>query len=495
MRRPGFSRTGLLAALLALGACDAVDSGTTTVRATEPHPPNLRYQLGDVAAIRDTTSAVQLSGAFRAAAATALPAVVAIRVTTTAFDRRTPPSMQDGGEDGPRRAIGSGSGFILDGDGHILTNHHVIRNAEQITVVLPDGRDYEAEIVGSDPNTDIGVIRIEPRPGETLPVSSLGDSDHLRVGDWVLALGNPLGLEFTVTAGIVSARDRTLGILNNEDNTQLEAFIQTDAAINPGNSGGPMVDLAGRVVGINSAIESQTGFFSGAGFAIPINLATKVARDLMESGVVHRPRLGVSIQDVNAADAELYRLPAISGAEISSVSPGDPADRAGVRMGDVVVAVDDEPVRSVSDLQTRIARLQPGHRVRLGIIRYGESLEATVELGEFAPARSRTAVEQAAPSRGGLLGFTVAPVSRAMAVRAGFREGAVQIFEVDPFGPASGHLPAGWLPLRINDRDIRSVRDVETIASSLRRGDIVSVVAVNPMDDPPSPTIYNYRVR
>ncbi len=481
-------KRGLLLVLL-VAACDALPGTTTSVRqAEEPHPPNLRYQLGDVPPVSDTASAAELSGAFRSAAATALPAVVSIRVTTVA-------SAPFQATDLPQRALGSGSGFIIDEQGHVVTNHHVIQGAEQILVVLPDGRDFEAELIGADRDTDVAVIRIAPRNGEPLPVSALGDSDRLRVGDWVLALGNPLSLEFTVTAGIVSARNRNLGILGNNENTQLEAFIQTDAAINPGNSGGPLVDLAGRVIGVNAAIESATGFFTGAGFAIPINLAAKVARDLIEYGVVHRPRLGVSIQDVNAADAEMYSLPAVSGAEISSVSPGDPADRAGLRMGDVVVSVEGEPIRNVSDLQTRIAQLQPGERVRLGIVRYGESLEATVELGRFEPAPRVATRESERPVVGGLLGFTVSPVSRAVALRAGLRGGAVQIFDVDPFGPAQGMVPSGWVVVSINGRDVHTVDDVQAIARTVERGDVVSVVAADPRQEQPAPTIYNYRVR
>src|SRR5690606_31873336 len=236
--------------------------------------------------------------------------------------------------------------------------------AERIIVRLADGREFDASVVGADPNTDVAVIRINARQGESFPVSQFGDSDALRVGDWVLALGNPLGLDFTVTAGIVSAKNRSINILQNEMNTQLEAFIQTDAAINRGNSGGPMVDLLGRVVGINTAIESGTGFFAGAGLAIPINLARTVGGDLLESGAVHRPRLGIQFTAVDAADAEVYGLPSVAGAEISTPpADGTPAAEAGIRMGDVIVSIEGEPIRTVAELQARVARMRPGETI------------------------------------------------------------------------------------------------------------------------------------
>jgi serine protease Do len=313
----------------------------------------------------------------------------------------------------------------------------------------------------------------------------------------VLALGNPLDLEFTVTAGIVSAKGRALNILRNDDNTQLEAFIQTDAAINPGNSGGPLVDLLGRVVGINSAIQSETGFFAGAGFAIPINLARKVANDLIRDGVVHRPRLGVVIQDVTAADAEVYGLPRITGAEIASVTPGQPAARAGLQMGDVVVAVNGDPIASVTELQARIARFQPDETVQLSIVRYGKAVEMEVALGEFAAAQS-SSVRQAPRANGSaLLGFRVQPAPRANAEAVGRdpRE-TVAVDSVDPFGPArEAGIINDLVLLKINGQDVQSVTDFERIGRELRAGQVVSVVIIAPLQTGAAPTIYNYRVR
>src|SRR5690606_6824878 len=260
---------------------------------------------------------------------------------------------------------GSGSGFIFDSRGYVMTNRHVVADADEVIVTLSDGREYRATVVGTDPMTDVAVIRIDPNGGKPLPVATLGSSEDLQVGDWVLALGNPLGLDFTVTAGIVSAKGRNVGILRREANlSAVEAFIQTDAAINPGNSGGPLADLTGRVVGVNTAIASATGFYAGYGFAIPIEVARKVANDLIEHGVVRRPRLGVLVEEINATDAEVYGLDEVAGAEVKQVQEGTPAAKAGLKVGDVIVGLDGVPIRTATQLISSLAQREPGEKVR-----------------------------------------------------------------------------------------------------------------------------------
>jgi serine protease Do len=490
----------LVAAITALmTACQEVGDSVNAALARSSQPEatadRLQQQLGELPSVLDTTSAARLSGAFRAAAAHALPAVV--HITTIAMtDASTPllPSLHP--DITPQRTQGSGSGFIIDESGHILTNHHVVANALQVNVMLLDGREFTAEVIGADPNTDIAVIRVDAGD-ETLPLSTLGDSDQLRVGDWVLALGNPMGLTFTATAGIVSAKGRQLGIIERSaGQTALEAFIQTDAAINPGNSGGPLVDLNGRVVGINTAIESMTGYFTGAGFAIPIDLARKFADDIVRYGVVHRPRLGVSIQDVNAADAEVYSLPSISGVEVISVSSGTPADRAGLQLGDVIVTLNGETVNTVSDLQARVARFQPGDRVDVGYIRYGARRQATVQLGEFETAPQRQAREQ--PDRAANpLGFNVTALPAQMAARLGLRgENIPVVASIDPLGPARpAGLGRGHVIRKFNGRDVRNIRELERAASAVRSGDIVSLIVLDATSEAPAPTIINFRVQ
>jgi serine protease Do len=456
----------------------------------------LEQQLGEIPTELDTTAASRLSGAFRAAAARALPAVVQIR-TVAVMDAPManifPGFRQEGA---PQRTQGTGSGFVFDGRGYILTNNHVVRNALSVQVSMLDGTEYNAEVIGTDVSTDLAVIKIDAGPRE-LPVIELGESDRIRVGDWVIALGNPLGLTFTATAGIVSAQGRSIGILAAEGagSTALESFIQTDAAINPGNSGGPLVDLHGRVVGINTAIESQTGYFTGAGFAIPIDLAKKVADDIIEHGAVHRPRLGVVIDNVSSADAEVYGLSSIAGVEVTSVTPGEPADRAGLQLGDVILSINDEPVNSVPELQARVARFQPGDRVRVGFVRYGRSMTATVQLGEFERPEPAARV-QPPPASSNPLGFSVAPLPSNLRTGALRGDDIPVVTSVDRLGPAEGSgLGRGHVIRRFNGREIRSIRDLERAAASVRSGQVVSLIVVNAMDPDALPTIVNYRIR
>jgi serine protease Do len=479
---------------VALVACDQQPRGAdgrVQPRDGGPLLDRVQQQLGEVPGSFDTTSAARLSAAFRAAAAQALPAVV--QITTIAVAEMPAQLLPFHRDIGPQRMQGTGSGFIIDENGHILTNHHVVQNALHVNVVLLDGREYTAQVIGSDPSTDVAVIRIDRGSNERLPVIQLGESDNLRVGDWVLALGNPMGLTFTATAGIVSAVGRSINILPGD--ARLEAFIQTDAAINPGNSGGPLVDLGGRVIGINTAIESPTGYFAGAGFAIPIELARKVAGDLMQYGVVHRPRLGIQIDDVSAADAEVYRLPAITGAEITSVAPGTPAERAGLQLGDVIVTIEDQPIHTAAELQARTARFTPGDRVRVGFIRYGENLVATVELGEFEVAQAAARPRERPARDGNPLGFTVAALPASHATRLNLRgEDVPVVSRIDQLSQAfRGGLREGDVIRQFNGREVRSIRELERAAQNIRTGDVISIIALHALEEQPLPRIVNYR--
>ncbi len=462
----------------------------------------IRESMGNAPAAIDTTTAVRLSAAFRGAAEQVLPSVVHVRVTTqaTVASQRTPQRsfpfpFFDDEDPTPRRGMGSGSGFVFDPRGYILTNNHVVANAERVMVTFVDGREYVARVVGADPNTDVGVIKIEPRNNERFTPVTFGSSDNTHVGDWVIAIGNPLTLQFSVTAGIVSAKGRNLGILDREvaAGTALESFIQTDAAINPGNSGGPLIDLRGRVIGINSAIESPTGYFAGAGFAIPIDLARKVADDIIEYGHVRRPRLGVEVRAVTAADAEAFRLPQVAGAIMASVTPNQPAARAGIEMGDVVVGLNGHPIRTQAQFMEELARLRPGDRAQLDIIRYGERLKKTVVLGEFETAARPTAQRSQRPRAEELLGFSAVQLTPELAqrLRINARSGVI-VQEVDDFSPARPYLVPGTQILRINGRDVNTVADIERVSEGLRPGQVVSMVVRNGSGDP---RIVNYRVR
>jgi serine protease Do len=343
-------------------------------------------------------------------------------------------------------------------------------------------------VTGRDEATDIAVVKIEPGQGAPLPVVALGNSDSLRVGDWVLALGNPLGLDFSVTAGIVSARGRHISGRPGA----LEAFIQTDAAINPGNSGGPLVDLLGQVVGVNTAIAGGTRFV-GYGFAVPIDLARRVASDLLAHGYVRRPRLGISVSDVTAVDAEAYRLPNVSGAEVNTVEEGSPAARAGLRIGDVVVALDGEAVPDGTALTTRLARRQPGDEVRLTVVRDGARRDLSVRLGEFErPAGSRD-TPRPADASGGALGLQLQPLTPELSSRLGISgtNGVVIAGVQSNSSAAAAGVRAGQVLLSINGQPVRSMEDARRLAGGLRTG---SVASLRVRDPEIGETIINYRV-
>ena len=488
-------RRALAIGLLALAACGGERGAAHAQRETTP--PTVREQLGDTATAAQQSQAHALSATFRSAASRALPAVVYIEVEkkTSGLAQQQIPEpfrrffgMPPGGEQEP--IGGAGSGFIFDREGHVITNNHVVADTDQVLVRLVDGREYTAKVVGSDDMTDVAVLKVEPHNGEQLPIAELGNSDGLQVGDWVLALGSPLELQFTVTAGIVSAKGRQL--TGNQSN--LEAFIQTDAAINPGNSGGPLVDLDGKVVGINTAIFGGERFV-GYGFAIPVNIARKSVQDILQFGHVRRPQLGVTVQSVSEADAEVYKLPSIAGAEVVSVNPDSPAAKAGVQLGDVVVAVDGRPVKDATDLTTGLAQHQPGERAELTLYRKGQKQVVTVALGEFERADQ---TGNRPPQRQKLeetLGFRVEPLTAETARELDLdRTAGVVITRVSPLGgAAAAGVQPGMVVVAINGEKVSTVADVERIAATVRTGSVVSLRVVGRQSE--DEMIINYRVR
>ncbi len=471
------ARRAVVASMLLLMGCGRVDANAQERETDRP----VSEQLRDAPTRVDTTTAAALSQTFRAAAARALPSVVTVQVTARprAVQRQLPFPFPFGDrvpqQDAPPQ-IGTGSGFVFTEEGHIVTNNHVVENATHVQIRFPDGRVFDnAEVVGRDPNTDVAVVKIEPRDGEPFTPLEIANSDRVQVGDWVLALGNPLSLGFTVTAGIVSAKGRDLNIIQGD--IALESFIQTDAAINPGNSGGPLVDLYGRVVGINTAIFSPTGTYAGNGFAVPSAIAAKAARDIIEFGYVRRPRIGVVIVPVTEAQAELYGLDHIAGAVVSEIQPDGPAQEAGIRSEDVIVSVDGEAIEDASDLTTRLARRQPGEEVTLGVVRDGRRTEVEVELGEFEVEQPEPTVAAESESAEELLGIRVAPLSpevRQELGLAGDVEGVV-VAQVSPWGPAAAQLERGDLILEFNRQPVAGVRDLRRLADDVERGDVVVV--------------------
>lgn len=279
-----------------------------------------------------------------------------------------------------RRIQGLGSGVIVSSDGYILTNYHVVAGAKEIEIRLADERIFPAEIAGADSLSDVAVIKITGDVPRDLPVAYLGNSDDLRPGDWVAAIGNPFSLTSTVTSGIVSALGRSIG-----GEITYQNFIQTDAAINPGNSGGALVNLNGAVMGINTIIYSRTGGFMGIGFAIPINLATRIMQDLIYEGKVIRGWIGVSIQNITPEVRQALGLETAQGALVADVFEGQPADRAGIRIGDVIISVGEEQIQNQNDLSNAIAAIRPGDKVPITLIREGRQMKVTVEVAERTP--------------------------------------------------------------------------------------------------------------
>lgn len=277
-------------------------------------------------------------------------------------------------------AQSSGSGVIISDDGYIVTNHHVIEEASSIEVILNNNQHYYAKVVGTDPSTDLALLKIK---AHNLPFVKYGDSDNVNIGEWVLAIGNPFDLNSTVTAGIVSAKARNIRILEAKNNLQVESFIQTDAAVNPGNSGGALVNLQGELVGINTAIATATGVYSGYSFAIPVNLVKKIMDDLLEFGQVQRGLLGVQIQNVTAELAEELNLNVVQGVLVGGVNENSSAEEAGIQSGDVIVKINNQDVNNVSELQERVARNRPGQKINVSFLREGELLEVKAVLKNY----------------------------------------------------------------------------------------------------------------
>jgi serine protease Do len=354
---------------------------------------------------------------------------------------------------------GQGSGFIVNPDGVILTNAHVVDGADEVNVKLTDKREFKAKVVGVDRQTDVAVIKIN---AHNLPTVKLGSPADAKVGDWVVAIGSPFGFENSVTAGIISAKRRAL-----PDETYVP-FIQTDVAVNPGNSGGPLFNLQGEVIGINSQIFSRTGGYQGLSFAIPIDVAAKVKDQLVQHGKVTRGRIGVTIQSLNQSLAESFGLSKPSGALVSSVEKGGPADKAGLQPGDVIVKVDGKEVGDSSDLPGLIGDLEPGTTARLEIVRGGK----TRELGLTIASAKETTVASASSPQQGRLGLAVRPLEPDEREQAGVSGGLV-VEEAN--GPAArAGIQPGDVILQVNGTPVKSVEQLrELIAKSSKHAAIL----------------------
>ncbi len=348
----------------------------------------------------------------------------------------------------PQIAQGYGSGVILTEDGYIVTNNHVIENAQKIKVILNDKREFEAKLIGADPSTDIALLKVEAK---NLPFLTYGDSNNLKLGEWVLAVGNPFNLTSTVTAGIVSAMGRNLRI--NEDAYSIESFIQTDAAVNPGNSGGALVNQQGNLVGINTAIASRTGSFTGYSFAVPVSIVQKVIADLKEFGEVQRALLGVQIGDVNAEIAKELDLVKVEGVYIGGVPDNGAAKDAGIKEGDVIIQVDKDQIKTTAELQEKISQYRPGDEVSVVVIRDNEKKQFDVTL------RNKHGDTNIVRDKMQVLGAEFELVTEELKEKLGIRNG-IQIVNLDNGILKTSGMKKGFIITYVNKSPINEVKDL-----------------------------------
>jgi serine protease Do len=483
----------LLALALAFTACRQGDkSRTRSSTATAAFGGAAAADTGSASNAPGSTGSPGKYGAFQSiftdVAKKAVPSVVSIAMEKTVVAPQNPfefffgpggfgdeDGMPGGGGLSPqprrRKESGLGSGFITDAKGYILTNNHVVEGAQKLTVQLSDEREFEAEVVGTDKPSDLAVVRFKGEAPKDLVPLKLGDSDKLQIGEWVVAVGAPFGLYETVTTGIISAKGR-----QNTGITTYGNFLQTDAAINPGNSGGPLVNLDGDVVGINTAIYSQSGGYQGIGFAIPVNLAKNIMESLIKNGKVTRGWLGVSIQPVSREMADALGLKTGKGALIGDVLPGGPAEAAGLKRGDVILKLQGQDIRDANDLMNRIALIPPGTSVELTVFRDGKESVRKARIGKRE--EEKLAREGGAGPEGGGdvagLGMEAADLSDDLRQRLKLgrdvKSGAV-VVAVDPEGSAAqAGLREGDVIQEANRKKVESAKDLQDAVSKAGKG-------------------------
>ncbi len=400
---------------------------------------------------------------FTYAAETSVDAVVYVKVTSTAGSAQSIDPFFDfffgspgGGQQ--RERTGSGSGVIIREDGYIVTNNHVVDNATKIEVTLNTNQTYPATLVGTDPATDVALLKIE---ANGLPVIPFGDSDKLRLGEWVIAIGSPYDLRSTITAGIVSAKGRSM---QNTGEFKIESFIQTDAAVNPGNSGGALVNKAGQLVGINTAIISQTGSYTGYSFAVPSNMVKKIAYDLMDFGSVKRALLGITMQEINDKIAEDLKLSSSIVVYIYEVSKNGAADKAGVKAGDILIAIGTTDITNMASVQETVSRFSPGDKTTLTVLRDGKELKLGVVF-KGTTSENGTVAEDGSVA---FYGSSIKAADKDMLARYGIKNGVV-ITELGPGKLKDAGAVEGFIIQYVNDSPVKTPEDIIEIVKKSKR--------------------------
>ena len=404
---------------------------------------------------------------FTYAAESAVDAVVYVKVTTTQTMQQGPSSIfdyffgypQGGPAPQQREKVGSGSGVIIRKDGYIVTNNHVIDGATKIEVTLNNNQTYPATLVGTDPATDVALLKVE---ADNLPVIPFGDSDKLRLGEWVIAIGSPYDLRSTITAGIVSAKGRSMPNYTGE--FKVESFIQTDAAVNPGNSGGALVDKAGNLVGINTAIYSQTGSYSGYSFAVPVNIVKKIAYDLMDYGSVKRAVLGITMAPIDDKIVEELKLSSRNGVYINEVSKSGAADKAGIKAGDVLIAIDSTKVTTASSVQEMVSTFSPGDKAVVTVIRDGKEKEIEVTFKGSSQENGTLADDGSVA----FYGSSIKSADEKLLEKFGLKNG-VEIVELGPGKLMDAGAVEGFIILYVNDHPVKTPQDVIDIVKKSKR--------------------------
>ena len=449
------------------------------VKATEPAPQTtvIRDSEGNAVEYRTVNLAETDYPDFTYAAESAVEAVVYVEVTVQ--NRQQYQSIDPffrfffGDEYTPqmREQKGSGSGVIIRPDGYIVTNNHVVNGATSIQVTLNNNEQYEATVVGTDPATDVAIIKVN---ATNLPTIPMGDSDALRLGEWVLAIGSPLGaqLRSTITAGIVSAKGRSMPDYSGE--FEIESFIQTDAAVNPGNSGGALVNKKGELVGINTAIVSQTGSYTGYSFAVPVNIVKRVAEDLMDYGSVKRAVLGISMGSVDKKFADEMKLSAVAGVYINEVMKGSAAEKAGLQKNDVIVAIDGQKITDASSVQAKVSSYHPGDKAVISFIRDGKQQQTTVEFQAAATQNGETDLDGSIAFYGARLKAANPETLKALGLRSG-----VEIVSLGSGKMAEAGAEKGGIIAYVNGSAVSSPEDVVAKAKKASRAVYIEGVDQN----------------